>query len=327
MKPKISPSTPTYSEKEQVRQSVLKKQCRLRKNLAFRPLTQEALLCSQNLIQPVFVTEGPTHSIEHIPGMFRYQLADLLREVESIVESGVGAINLFCSSMPTEKHGSRVDPFQLSSLLARSLKALKSSFPELVIIADIAQDPSIFHESESGFHEAMCKALTQMALTACGAGADFISSSDMLDGRIGYLRTFLDEHDFVSTGIISHSVKNTSSLCLPVATENKQRQNCLIHTREWLYESRLDEQEGADMLLIKPAMFSLDIIAKVRADTLLPIGAFQSSGEWAMLQGASLKGWINRERVLLESLMAIRRAGADCIFCYGAKEVAQILKR
>lgn len=304
---------------------------RLCKTAAVRALVQETLLLPQHLVQPVFVTDGPTHSIENVPGVLRYQLADLLHEVEAIIASGVHAIALFCRPTLTKKdaqaHGS--DPFQVSSLLARSLKALKSSFPDLMVIADISLDGSQDHSHEVRSTDFLCGALGKLALVACGAGADFISPGDKVDGCIGYLRHLMDEHDFSSTGIISYAAHYASSLLSSSSNivESGKHLLSVANAREALHECRLDEEEGADMLLIKPALTSLDIIAHLRADTLLPIGACHSSGEWAMLQGAALNGWIDRDSVLLESLMSIRRAGADFIFCYGAKEAATLMRK
>lgn len=302
---------------------------RLRKTAAIRALVQETLLRPQYLVQPVFVTDGPTHAIENLPGVSSYQLADLLHEVEAIIASGVSSITLFCRALPTKKQSHGSDPFHASSLMARSLKALKSSFPELMVIADISLEGSHDHGHDGKTSDASCRALGKLALVACGAGADFISPSDTMDGSIGYLRNLLDEHDFASTGLISYAAQYASALhtsSVASAQDAKTHLLSFANARESLHECRLEEEEGVDMLLITPALTSLDIIAHLRADTLLPIGAFHSSGEWAMLQAAAMKGLIDRDAVLLESLMAIRRAGADFIFCYGAKEAANLLR-
>ena len=335
--------TSPFQEGERVQLDISRRLRRLRKSKAVRSLVRETDLRPHHLVQPIFVTEGPTQEIESMPTIFRYQLEDLLEEIEAITSSGVVAINLFCHVLAEKKDPFGSEAYRSSSLLARAIKALKTSFPDLLVIADIALDPFTDHghdgliDNEGNvLNDLTCTALGKMALVACEAGADFISPSDMMDGRVGYLRQLLDGHDFTSVGIISYAVKYASSLyspfrhaldSAPKIGDKKGYQLNPSNSREALYECLLDEEEHADMLLIKPALTSLDIIARLRAQTLLPIGAYQVSGEWAMIHAAAERGWLNQNQVLLETLIAIKRAGADFIFTYGAKQVAQLLSR
>lgn len=327
-------------EKDQVCFNIARRLTRLRKNHAVRALVQETCLRPEQLIQPVFVTEGPTQALESIPGIFRFQLSDLLQEVESILASRVRTIHLFCQTMH-QKGNMNKDVPQTVSLMARSIKALKSSFPELLIFADVGADCYIDRHEEGALEhldpfctDKPCSILGELALAACEAGADFILTSDLFDGRVGYLRNLLDRHSFHSTGIVACSVTFDSHLYEPFREAVKEPLRYLglddfhvnhANTREALFECRLDEMEWADMLMIRPAILCLDILVRLRSETLLPIGAYQVSGEWAMIQAASERGWINKDKVLLESLLAIRRAGADFIFSYGAKRAAELL--
>lgn len=328
-------SSPKDDERLQI--DVSRKVRRLRKSKAVRALLRETDLLPCHFVQPVFVTEGPTEEIEGIPTIFRYQLEDLLQEVESIISSGVVAINLFCHEGKKTQDSQGSEAYQPSSLLTRALKAIKTSFPDLVVIADIALDPCTDHEpdgmlnSEGKTHQnRTCTALGKMALLACEAGADFLAPYDILDGRLVYLRKLLDAHDFSSVGIFSSSVKYASGLygsftqALGSQDKKKYRINP-ANAREALHECYLDEEEHVDGLIIKPALPSLDIISRLRGQTLLPIGAYQVSGEWAMIQAASERGWLDHNQVLLETLFAIKRAGADFLITYGAKKAANLL--
>lgn len=332
-----------FQDGSSLRLDIARRLRRMRKSSAIRSLVQETDLLSRHLVQPVFVTEGPTKELESIPTIFSYQLGDLLQEVENILSSGICAINLLCHITAANKdpHGSYA--FQSSSLLTRSIKAIKSSFPELLIIVDISLEPFTDHghdgwvDSEGHvLNDITCSALGKIALLACEAGADFIAPSSMMDGKIRYLRNLLDDHGFTSTGIISYAVKYASSLYNPFCDAiGSQRQPIdrrgyqvnPANAREALLECQIDEAESADSLLIKPALFSLDILSKVRQQTLLPLGAYQVSGEWAMIYTAGQRGFIDPNKVLIESLQAIRRAGADFIITYGAKQAAQEIRK
>jgi porphobilinogen synthase len=278
-----------------------------------------------------------------MPGIFRLALEDLFEEIEETLSLGIQAINLFCHIPDHKKDPVGSEAYRPDSLLPTSIREIKKRFPELLVIADIALDPFTSHGLDGLVNEHMyvvndptLVALGHMSLRAAEAGVDLISPSDMMDGRVAYLRQLLDTHGFCRVGILSYAVKFASSLYSPFrealdssprSGDKKTFQVNPANAREALLECALDDQECADMLLIKPAITSLDIIAKVRSQTLLPIGAYQVSGEYAMIKAAATNGWINGEEVLMESLIAIRRAGADFIFTYAAKEAAGLLKK
>jgi porphobilinogen synthase len=320
---------------------ISKRPRRNRSTSAWRGLVTENALHASQFIAPLFVTDGPSVAIGSMPGVVRFSLHDLPKEVEELLKLGVRSVNLFCH-IPNEKK----DPFgseayQADGLLPRAIKMLKERFPGLLVIADIALDPFTDHgfdglvdERLTVLNDPTLVALGHMALRAAEAGADLIAPSDMMDGRVAYLRKVLDEKGFCQVGILSYAVKFASSLYSPFreALDSAPRKGDKrtfqvnpANAREALLECMLDDQEAADMLLIKPAITSLDIIAKLRPMTFLPIGAYQVSGEYAMIKAAAANGWIDGEKVLLESLIAIKRSGADFIMTYAAKEAARLL--
>jgi porphobilinogen synthase len=322
--------------------SILRRPRRNRSTHAWRALVTETHLKASQLVYPVFVTEGTCAAIASMPGIFRLPIEDLLEEIEEILSLGIQAINIFCHIPDHKKDAIGTEAYRTDGLLPIAIQEIKKRFPELLVIADIALDPYTSHGLDGLINESMyvvndptLVALGSMALRAAEAGVDIISPSDMMDGRVAYLRRLLDNNGFCHVGILSYAVKFASSLYSPFREaldsgprkgDKKTFQVNPANAREALLECVLDDQEAADMLLIKPAITSLDIIAKVRAHTLLPIGAYQVSGEYAMIKAAANNGWINGEEVLMESLIAIRRAGADFIFTYAAKEAAGLLK-
>lgn len=314
---------------------------RNRSTESWRLLGQETYLLPHQLVYPVFVTEEATTPIRSMPGIFRFSLSDLLGEIEEAMGLGIKALNLFCHVPEAKKDPIGSEAYQENTLLTNSITAIKTRFPDLLLMADIALDPFTSHGldgiiDEKGYvkNDATLVALAKMAIKTAEAGVDIISPSDMMDGRIAYLRRELDEKGFTQVGILSYAVKYASSFYAPFREaldsaprtgDKKTFQLNPANSREALLECLLDDQECADMLLIKPALTSLDIIAKLRNQTLLPIGAYHVSGEYAMLKAAAKEGFLSYEATLLESLMAIRRAGADFILTYGAKDAARIL--
>ena len=336
----------TVAQLHSLQEGVLSINRRPRRNRstdAWRELVTETVLKSSQLVYPVFVTEQECTPIASMPGIFRLPIEDLLEEIEEILSLGIRAINLFCHIPDTKKDAMGTEAYRANSVLTKAICTLKKQFPELLVIADIALDPFTDHGLDGLINEHMyvvndptIVALGHMALRAAEAGVDIISPSDMMDGRVAYLRHLLDTHGYCHVGILSYAVKFASSLYAPFREaldssprkgDKKTFQVNPANSREALLECALDDTEAADMLLIKPAITSLDIISKVRSQTLLPIGAYQVSGEYAMIKAASSNGWINGEEVLMESLIAIRRAGADFIFTYAAKEAAGLLKK
>lgn len=312
---------------------------------ALRELIAETDLRPQHLIRPYFIKEGETGSeeIASMPQIFRHTISDLLRQIERQLSLGVRAAILFFFIDPTLKdwHGS--EAYKRNGLFHRAIRAVKNTFPELLLITDIALDPFTDHGFDGlidhqwhVMNDPSVIALGEMALNAACAGADMIAPSDMMDGRVGYLRKLLDTNGFSDRGILSYCVKYTSALYGPFRSalesapkkgDKKTFQLSPRNSREALLECALDEEEGADLLMIKPAITSLDIIAKVRQTTLLPIGAFQVSGEYSMIKAAHERGWIDGSKMLIESLTSMRRAGADFILTYGAQEAAELLNK
>jgi porphobilinogen synthase len=338
--------TPPPSELHTLQEGIfpiLRRPRRNRSSPAWRGLVTETHLNPSQLVYPVFLTEGPCAAIISMPGIFRLPVDDLFEEIEEALSLGIQAINLFCHIDDHKKDAIGSEAYCTNGLLPTAIREIKKRFPELLVIADIALDPFTSHGLDGLINENMyvvndptLVALGHMALRAAEAGVDMISPSDMMDGRVAYLRRFLDSHGFSQVGILSYAVKFASSLYAPFreALESTPRggdkktfQVNPANVREALLECAIDDQEAADMLLIKPAITSLDVISKVRAQTLLPIGAYQVSGEYAMIKAAASNGWINGEEVLMEALIAIRRAGADFIFTYAAKEAARLLKK
>jgi porphobilinogen synthase len=277
-----------------------------------------------------------------MPGVFRYPLPHLLREIEEAASLGVHAFNIFCFIPDNKKDAIGSEAYNANGLFPRAIKTIKKEFPELLLMIDIALDPFTDHGfdglvNDQGYvvNDPTVIALSRMALLAAESGVDLISPSDMMDGRVAFLRSCLDKEGFSDVGILSYAVKFASSLYAPFREalqsspktgDKKTYQLNPANSREALLECLLDDQEAADMLMIKPALFSLDIISKVRAQTLLPLGAYQVSGEYSMIKAAAQNQWLNEGEVFLESLLAIRRAGADFILTYAAKEVAKILQ-
>ena len=314
---------------------------RNRSTSAWRGLVTETKLSASQFICPLFVTDGPSTAIGSMPGITRFSLSALPHEVEELMKVGVRAVNLFCHIPNEKKDPFGCEAYRADGLLPRAIKMLKKLFPELLVIADIALDPFTDHgfdglvdEKLAVLNDPTLVALGYMSLRAAEAGADLVAPSDMMDGRVAYLRKVLDEKGFCQVGILSYAVKFASALYSPFrdaldsAPKKGDKRTFQVNpanAREALLECMLDDQEAADMLLIKPAITSLDIIAKLRPMTFLPIGAYQVSGEYAMIKAAAANGWIDGEKVLLETLMAIKRAGADFIMTYAAKEAARLL--
>lgn len=309
---------------------------------SWRGLAQETRLAASQLIAPLFVMNTPgKQPISSMPGIYRHSIDSLLQEIEELQAYGVQAVNLFCYNENEKKDHLGTEAYRTGNLLQRSIQAIKSRFPKVLVLADIALDPFTSHGHDglidaSGIvlNDPSLVALTEMSLRAAEAGVDLVSPSDMMDGRVGYIRKQLDSHGFHGVGILAYCVKYTSALygpfrdaldSAPQIGDKKSYQMSPANVREALLECALDEEEGADMLLIKPAITSLDVIARVRTQTNLPLGAYQVSGEYSMIKAAAEKGWIDGDRMMMESLIAIRRAGADFILTYAAKDAAKSL--
>lgn len=316
---------------------------RNRKSPALRSLVQETHLHPSQLIAPLFVLEGEREQ-EYIPSMphiYRYSIDLLIQEVEELYALGIRAVDLF-AFVPIDKkdfHGS--EAWRDGNLISKAVRALKEAVPDMCIMVDIALDPYTTHghdglvdDSGKILNDPTLEALARMSLLAAEAGADVIAPSDMMDGRVAYLRRELDSQGFQDVNILSYAVKFASAFygpfrdalqSAPKFGDKKTYQLNPANRREAMLECLLDEAEGADLLLIKPALPYLDVIHQVKEAIPLPLGAYHVSGEYAMIMAAAERGWINGEKAMEECLISIKRAGADFIFTYAAKWMAERL--
>jgi len=315
---------------------------RNRKNHVVRSFHRETTLGPQHFIYPLFVHDGTDKQpIGSMPGCFRLGREDLLREAEGALEDGVGALVLFPAVDEALKTSHGEESYNPDGIIPRYLRALREAFPELVLCTDVALDPysSDGHDGivQEGriLNDETVDVLVKQALAQAAAGADIIAPSDMMDGRVGAIRDALDAAGHSEVSILSYTAKYASAFygpfrdaleSAPKFGDKKTYQMDPANCREALREIELDEDEGADILMVKPAGPYLDVIRFMRDATALPIAAYQVSGEYAMLKAASQNGWLDEQRVAVESLTAIRRAGADIIFTYYARQVARWLQ-
>ncbi|WP_330205426.1 porphobilinogen synthase [Cyanobacterium sp. Dongsha4] len=313
---------------------------RLRRTEALRSMVQENHLTVNDLIYPIFVMEGENikQEIPSMPSCYRYSLDLLLKEVQEIYELGIGAISLFPLIEENKKDNEGKESYNPEGLVQRTVKAIKTEIPQITLITDIALDPySIYgHDGivKDGeiLNDETVEVLVKMALSHAEAGADMVAPSDMMDGRIGAIRQALDKEGWINTGILAYSAKYASAYygpfrdaleSAPQFGDKKTYQMDYANRKEAIKEVALDIKEGADMVMVKPALAYLDIIRRVRDYTNLPVVAYNVSGEYAMIKAASQQGWIDEDKVVLETLISMKRAGADLILTYFAKQVAQ----
>lgn len=316
---------------------------RNRRTAAVRDLVRETTLTAADLIYPVFLHEDKGDvPIEAMPGQTRWSPDGLLRTAEAACSAGIRAIVLFPKIDDAKKDRVGTESANDDGLIPRTIRALKERLPELTVITDVALDPysSDGHDgivSETGeiLNDETIEVLAQQALSQARAGADIIAPSDMMDGRVGALREALDADGFTDVALLSYTAKFASSFygpfrgaldSAPKSGDKKTYQMDPANRREALRELFLDEAEGADMVMVKPAGPYLDIIRDLREATTLPVAAYQVSGEYLMIEAASASGWLDRKDVALESLTGIKRAGADMILTYYALEAAGWLR-
>ena len=314
---------------------------RLRRSASIRGLVRETELSPRQLIYPMFVTEGKAvrECIETMPGQFRLSIDELLRECEELYALGIGAVNLFGYSIEKDELGSM--SFDSGGLIQRAVRAIKKTIPELCVQTDVALDPYTTHGHDGLVingeivNDESVEVLCRMALSHAEAGADWIAPSDMMDGRVGAIRNALDGQGFDGVGILAYSAKYASCFygpfrgalkSAPKSGDKKSYQMDPANTREALREISLDLDEGADVVMIKPALCYLDVISRVRDTFDVPIAAYNVSGEYAMVISAAEKGWLDKDRAMMEMLLSIRRAGADMILTYFAKDAAAYLR-
>ena len=319
---------------------------RLRQSQAIRDLICETRLHAKDFVYPLFVHDGnESVDVASMPGVRRHSLDSLVRECEQALSAGISAVALFPSIATESKDARGSHGLVEDNLLYRAVRHLKERLPELAIVTDVALDPYTNHGhdgvlTEDGrgvANDETVEILCELAVLEAQAGADIVAPSDMMDGRVGAIREALDEAGFESTLILSYAAKYASAFYGPFrdavgskigkdAISKSTYQMDPANAREALREIALDEDEGADILMVKPAGPYLDIIRAVREATLLPIAGYQVSGEYAQIHAAAKLGWLDYERSRDESLLAIKRVGADMIFTYFAREVAEKLK-
>jgi len=273
-----------------------------------------------------------------MPGIYRYSIDNLLREVESCAKLGLMSFDLFPNIEESLKDKYATESHRDGSLYLRAISEVKKNFPEVCVVTDVAMDPysSDGHDGlvENGeiLNDETLEILGKMALAHAQAGADIIAPSDMMDGRVGYIRKVLDDNQFSNVSIMSYTAKYASAFygpfrdalnSAPKHGDKKTYQMNPANQREALIEARLDEQEGADFLMVKPALSYLDVIKLLKDNTELPIAAYNVSGEYAMVKASAQRGWLDERRTTVEILTSIRRAGATSILTYHAKEVLE----
>ena len=320
---------------------------RLRAQGALRSLVAEHALTTDDLIYPVFVLPGSQQreAVPSMPGVERLSIDLLLEEMKTWYELGIKALALFPVTPMSHKSECAKEAFNPDGLAQQALRALKSAFPDVLLMSDVALDPFTSHGqdglvNENGYvmNDETVEVLVKQALSHAQAGADIVAPSDMMDGRIGAIRHALEQGGFINTCIMAYSAKYASSYYGPFRDavgsaanikggDKKTYQMDPANSDEALHEIALDIQEGADMVMVKPGMPYLDIVRRCKAEFKVPTFAYQVSGEYAMHQAAFANGWLNEEAVILESLLAFKRAGADGILTYFAPQAARLLQR
>ncbi|MCU0636518.1 MAG: porphobilinogen synthase [Gemmatimonadaceae bacterium] len=316
---------------------------RNRKSPILRAFQRETHLGPEHLVLPLFIHDAEQSvPIRSMPGCQRLGEVDLFAEVERAREAGVHMVVLFPAVDEALKTRTGDEAWNPDGLVPRTLRALKQRWPDLVVLTDVALDPynsdghdGIVAPSGEILNDETVEVLCRQAVVQAQAGADIVAPSDMMDGRIGAIRDALDGHGFTQVSILSYCAKYASSFygpfrealdSAPRAGDKKTYQMDPANAREALRELALDEAEGADIVMVKPAGPFLDIIRLLREHTTLPVAAYQVSGEYAMLKAAAQNGWLDERRAVLESLLGIRRAGADLIFTYYARTAAEWLR-
>ncbi|CEN44838.1 porphobilinogen synthase [Capnocytophaga canimorsus] len=325
----------------------LRRNRRLRTSEAIRSLVRETIVTPDDFLVPLFVVEGKgvKEEIASMPNYYRYSLDLLEKEVKELWKLGLKSVLLFVKVPDNLKDNKGTEAVNPNGLMQRAIKTVKNAVPQMLVMTDVALDPySVYgHDGiiENGqiANDVTVDALCQMSLSHAQAGADFVAPSDMMDGRILNIRETLENNDFQNVGIMSYSAKYASSFYGPFRDaldsapvdvqdipKDKKTYQMDYHNRlEALRETRMDIEEGADIVMVKPGLCYLDIVREVKNMSEVPVAVYQVSGEYAMLKAAAEKGWLNHDAVMLEQVTAIKRAGADIIASYFAKEVAKLI--
>ena len=312
---------------------------RNRKSEAIRAMVRETNLSVSELILPLFIIDGLNKKTEvnSMPGIFRQSPDLLLKEIETCLKLGITTFDLFPNLDESLKDTTATQAFNENGLYLKTLRLIKKELPDAVIMTDVAMDP-YSSDGHDGFvkdgqilNDETLEILGRMAVAQAAAGADIVGPSDMMDGRVGYIRQALDDNGFTNVSIMSYTAKYASGFYGPFRDalesaprfgDKKTYQMDPANAREALIEAELDAAEGADFLMVKPALSYLDIIKSLSETSLLPIAAYNVSGEYSMVKAAAAKGWIDGDRIRDEILLSIRRAGASVILTYFAKEYA-----
>lgn len=321
----------------------LRRNRRLRNTQAIRSLVQETILSPHDFIVPLFVVEGKgiQEEISSMPNYYRYSLDLLQDEVRLLWKMGLKSVLLFVKVPDNLKDNKGTEAINPNGLMQRAIKAVKEAVPEMYVMTDVALDPysSYGHDGivqdQQIINDPTCEVLAQMAISHAQAGADMVAPSDMMDGRILYIREALEEEGYTNTGIMSYSAKYASAFYGPFRDaldsapgfgDKKTYQMDPANRSEAIRETLMDIDEGADIVMVKPGLCYLDIVRDLKNEVEVPISVYQVSGEYAMLKAAAAKGWLDHDAVMLEQLIAMKRAGADLIASYFAKDVAALLQ-
>lgn len=315
---------------------------RLRSSENIRRMVSESQLSPADFIAPLFVMEGENNKqeIASMPDYFRFTADLLLKEVDEIQSLGIPSVLLFAKVPDEKKDNKGSEAFNPDGLMQKTVRAIKKEFPELVVMTDVALDPysSYGHDGivvdGEIINDKSAELLAKMAVSHAKAGADFVAPSDMMDGRILMMRKALEKAGFHHTGIMAYSAKYASSYYGPFRDaldsapgfgDKKTYQMNPANVIEAVKEAQMDEREGADIIMVKPGLPYLDVVRAVKESVQLPVSVYNVSGEYAMIKAAAQKGWLGEEEVMMESLIAFKRAGADLIATYFAKDAARLL--
>ena len=313
---------------------------RLRQNEAFRKMIRETQLSVNDLIYPMFVVSGKgiRRPISSMPGIFQLSIDQLIKEAQEVQALKIPAVILF--GIPDKKDEKASGAYDSNGIIQRAMKTLKEKLPDLIVIGDVCLCEYMSHghcgiiQGRDVDNDATLELLARTALSQAKAGADMVAPSDMMDGRVAEIRQALDENGFEHIPIMAYSAKYASAYygpfreaaeSAPKFGDRKTYQMDPANAREALREVTLDIEEGADIVMVKPALPYLDVICRVRQEFDLPVAAYNVSGEYAMIKAAAQQGWLDEEKVILETLNSIRRAGADLILTYFAKQAAALL--
>ena len=313
---------------------------RLRRTQALRDLVCETRLSTRSLVFPMFVCPGSNvkDEIRSMPGNYRWSVDLLVEECEEVAALGIPAVILF--GIPESKDDVGSGAYASDGIVQRAVTALKKAVPDLLVVCDVCLDEYTSHghcgliRNGAVDNDSTLELLARTAVSQVQAGADIVAPSDMMDGRVGRIRSELDQRGFIETPILAYSAKYASAFygpfreaadSAPKFGDRKSYQMDPPNQREALREIALDLEEGTDIIMVKPALPYLDIIAAARREFDVPIAAYQVSGEFSLIAAAAERGWVDRERLMMETLIAIRRAGADMILTYFAKDIARLL--